>query len=90
MQLERKELHALATKTRLIINAVGPFHLYGTPVVEACANTGTHYLDMYGSLFQKIYPTEHQLTSRRSGEPPWHLEMIRKFHDTAKANGAIV
>ncbi|KAF1812626.1 hypothetical protein P152DRAFT_458447 [Eremomyces bilateralis CBS 781.70] len=43
-----KELTALARKTKLIISTVGPFHRHGTPVVEACATTGTHYIDSTG------------------------------------------
>ena len=40
-------LNALVRKTRVLINTVGPYHLYGTAVVEACAKNGTHYLDVY-------------------------------------------
>ena len=47
VQLKPDELKALVGKTGLILNAVGPYHLYGEPVVEACATTGTNYLDMY-------------------------------------------
>ncbi|KAI9712084.1 MAG: hypothetical protein M1820_001793 [Bogoriella megaspora] len=46
--LTKEDLHALAKKTRLLITTVGPYHLYGTPVVEACAANGTHYLDVTG------------------------------------------
>lgn len=46
VQLNGPELQALAQRTRLIINAVGPYHLYSTPVVEACASSGTHYVDV--------------------------------------------
>lgn len=46
VQLNPTELKELAQKTRLIINCIGPYHLYSTPVVEACANNGTHYLDV--------------------------------------------
>lgn len=46
VQLNREELEPLAQKTRLVINCVGPYHLYSTPVVEACAVTGTHYVDV--------------------------------------------
>ncbi len=45
-ELSKVDLTNLARKTRLIINTVGPYHMYGTPVVEACANNGTHYLDV--------------------------------------------
>ena len=58
-------------KTRVLINTIGPYHLYSSPVVEACAKNGTHYLDV-------------------TGESPWVLEMIEKYHDIAKANHAIV
>jgi short subunit dehydrogenase-like uncharacterized protein len=46
VQLEKVELDALAKKTKVLLNTVGPYHLYSTPVVEACANNGTHYLDV--------------------------------------------
>lgn len=45
--LDPSDLNELAKKTKLIINTVGPYHLYGTPVVEACVSNGTHYLDVY-------------------------------------------
>lgn len=44
--LNLEELESLARKTRLLINTVGPYHLYSSPVVEACAKIGTHYLDV--------------------------------------------
>ena len=42
------DLNNLVKKTQILINTIGPYHLYGTPVVEACANNGTHYLDVTG------------------------------------------
>ncbi|CAG8148798.1 unnamed protein product [Penicillium salamii] len=71
VQLNSGELNELAQKTRLIINCVGPYHLYSTPVVEACAVNGTHYVDA-------------------TGETPWIKLIIEKYHETAKANGAIM
>ncbi|KAI9782325.1 MAG: hypothetical protein M1835_004057 [Candelina submexicana] len=49
-QLGRGYLDRLAKKTRLIINTVGPYSLYGSAVVEACAINGTHYLDVTGEF----------------------------------------
>ena len=69
--LEPQDLQTLTRKTRLLINTVGPYYLYSSPVVEACAKNGTHYLDV-------------------TGESPWVLEMITKYHETAKANHAII
>ncbi|KAK3065631.1 hypothetical protein LTR53_018201, partial [Teratosphaeriaceae sp. CCFEE 6253] len=44
-RLNREDLLGLARKTKVLITTVGPYHKYGTAVVEACAETGTHYLD---------------------------------------------
>lgn len=30
----------------VVLNTVGPFYLYGTPVVKACAAAGIHYVDL--------------------------------------------
>lgn len=45
-RLEKADLLALAKKTKILISTVGPYYMYGTVVVEACAETGTHYLDV--------------------------------------------
>jgi short subunit dehydrogenase-like uncharacterized protein len=70
-QLEKNDLVNLAKKTKVLITTVGPYHQYGTVVVEACAETGTHYLDV-------------------TGEVPWVYDIIQKYHETAKKNGAIM
>lgn len=44
--LTPNDLDVLTKKTRLLLNTVGPYHLYSSPVVEACAKNGTHYLDV--------------------------------------------
>jgi short subunit dehydrogenase-like uncharacterized protein len=41
-----EELEKLAKKTKVLITTVGPYAIHGTPVVEACAKNGTHYLDV--------------------------------------------
>ncbi|KAI9008819.1 saccharopine dehydrogenase [Phycomyces nitens] len=41
-------LDKLLAKTRVVINLVGPFTKYGTPVVEACLRQKTHYVDITG------------------------------------------
>jgi short subunit dehydrogenase-like uncharacterized protein len=55
VQLNPTELNELAQKTRLVINCVGPYHLYSTPVVEACAVNGTHYVDAYVYVHSTLY-----------------------------------
>ncbi|KAF9892436.1 hypothetical protein FE257_001544 [Aspergillus nanangensis] len=68
VQLNQDELNTLAQKTRLIINCVGPYHLYSTPVVEACATNGTHYVDATGETpwVKKIIEKYHE-TAKSSG-----------------------
>src|SRR5271155_402193 len=46
VQLTPQELDDLVKKTTVLLNCVGPYHLYSTPVVEACVNNRTHYLDV--------------------------------------------
>ena len=42
------ELANLASRAKLLISAVGPFRLYGEPVVRACIASGTDYVDISG------------------------------------------
>ena len=46
--LSPNDLENLVRKTFILINTVGPYHLYSSPVIEACAKNGTHYLDVTG------------------------------------------
>ena len=46
--MSNEDLDRLAKTTRIILNTIGPYHLYSTPVVESCARNGTHYLDVTG------------------------------------------
>ncbi|KAJ9664659.1 hypothetical protein H2198_000005 [Neophaeococcomyces mojaviensis] len=47
-ELTVPEVTKLAKTTKILLNTVGPYHKYCTPVVQACAETGTHYLDVTG------------------------------------------
>jgi short subunit dehydrogenase-like uncharacterized protein len=43
-------LAELARGTRVLATTVGPYRRYGIPVVEACAQAGTHYADLTGEV----------------------------------------
>ncbi|NHN54315.1 enoyl-ACP reductase [Calidifontibacter sp. DB0510] len=43
-------LRAMAERTRVVITTVGPYAKYGLPLVEACATTGTDYVDLTGEV----------------------------------------
>ncbi|USP77468.1 hypothetical protein yc1106_04742 [Curvularia clavata] len=47
---EPSSLDALAKSTTLLITTVGPFMYYGEPVLAACVENGTHYLDSTGEV----------------------------------------
>ncbi|RAR08107.1 saccharopine dehydrogenase [Stemphylium lycopersici] len=49
-ELEQEQLETLVKKTKLVITTVGPFMHYGEPVLAACVNNGTHYLDSTGEV----------------------------------------
>jgi short subunit dehydrogenase-like uncharacterized protein len=41
-------VRAVAESTRVVISTVGPYILYGEPLVAACAQAGTDYVDLTG------------------------------------------
>ncbi|MXO75251.1 saccharopine dehydrogenase [Altererythrobacter aerius] len=41
-------LDAMCRRTRVVLTTVGPYQLYGSELVAACAHTGTHYADLCG------------------------------------------
>jgi short subunit dehydrogenase-like uncharacterized protein len=43
-------LAAMASRTRVVLNLVGPYTLYGRPVIEACVAAGAHYADVSGEM----------------------------------------
>ena len=45
-----ESLRAMTEKTHVICTTVGPYAKYGTPLVEACIETGTDYCDLTGEV----------------------------------------
>ena len=43
-------LAAMAARTRVVLDLVGPYTLYGRPVIEACVAGGAHYVDLTGEI----------------------------------------
>ncbi|KAJ3313784.1 hypothetical protein HDV04_001588 [Boothiomyces sp. JEL0838] len=48
---------------KVLINCVGPFRLYGEPVVKACVEHGVNYIDICGEteVIEKLYADYNQL-----------------------------
>ncbi len=45
-----ESLGTIAADTRVVCTTVGPYTSYGTPLVEACVETGTDYCDLTGEI----------------------------------------
>ena len=54
-------LKSLASRTRVVLTTVGPYALYGSDLVEACVDEGTHYCDLAGEVqwIRKMIDTHH-------------------------------
>ena len=61
-------MRALAESTRVAISAVGPYLAHGEPLVAACAQAGTDYVDLTGeSEFVDRMYLRHQAQALESG-----------------------
>jgi short subunit dehydrogenase-like uncharacterized protein len=61
-------LRRMCHDTRVVISTVGPYALYGSPLVEACAETGTDYCDLTGEVqWIRRMIDAHEATARKSG-----------------------
>ena len=66
--LNDEELNALAKKTKVLIAAVGPFAKYGEHAFKACAENGTHYLDITGEVpFVARMIKKYESVAQRTG-----------------------
>src|SRR5579872_4791563 len=61
-------LDAMVRRASVIISTVGPYQLYGTPLVAACAAAGTDYVDLTGeSNWIAEMIKAHEAAARASG-----------------------
>ncbi|KIJ66142.1 hypothetical protein HYDPIDRAFT_110316 [Hydnomerulius pinastri MD-312] len=55
-------------QARVVINAVGPYSLWGSPVVRACVHHGVHYVDLTGEVaWVKRVVIEEDYAATKSG-----------------------
>ncbi|MBQ0834419.1 trans-acting enoyl reductase family protein [Marinobacter sp.] len=47
---DEQALKAMCEQTRVVISTVGPYALYGEPLIKACVDTGTDYCDLTGEV----------------------------------------
>ncbi|WP_183100299.1 saccharopine dehydrogenase family protein [Nocardioides pelophilus] len=61
-------LREMAAQTKVVATTVGPYLEYGAPLVAACAQEGTDYVDLTGEpeFVDRMY-VDHQATAEASG-----------------------
>jgi short subunit dehydrogenase-like uncharacterized protein len=65
---DRAALAKVAESARVVITTVGPYALYGEPIVAACAAAGTDYVDLTGEPeFVDRMWVAHHTEAQRSG-----------------------
>lgn len=59
---DRESLRAVAESARVVITTVGPYIEYGEPLVAACADAGTDYVDLTGEpeFADRMYVAHHE------------------------------
>lgn len=65
---DAESLDRMTTSTRVLMTTVGPYAKYGSELVEACVNNGTHYCDLCGEVqWMRQMIDKHQLAAEKSG-----------------------
>lgn len=59
---------AVAARTRVVVSTVGPFALYGSELVAACVENGTHYCDLTAEpQWMRAMIDAHEAKARETG-----------------------
>jgi short subunit dehydrogenase-like uncharacterized protein len=65
---DRQAMRDVAAATRVVVTTVGPYALYGEPLVATCAAAGTDYADLTGEPeFVDRMWVEHHAEAERNG-----------------------
>jgi short subunit dehydrogenase-like uncharacterized protein len=65
---DEASLRELCASARVVVSTVGPYALYGEPLVKACAESGTDYCDLSGEVqWIRRMVQRYQATARNSG-----------------------
>jgi short subunit dehydrogenase-like uncharacterized protein len=58
----------LARRSRVVLTTVGPYQLYGSPLVGACVEAGAHYVDLCGeTAWMRAMIDGHEAQARSTG-----------------------
>ena len=63
-----QSLRAMAERTTVVLTTVGPYQLYGSELVAACAASGTGYVDLCGEpAWMRHMIDAHEAEAKRTG-----------------------
>ncbi|CAA0820269.1 Probable mitochondrial saccharopine dehydrogenase-like oxidoreductase [Striga hermonthica] len=64
---DRSSLARIAAQARILLNCVGPFRLYGEPVVASCVESGCDYLDICGEpeFMERMEASYHEKAAEK-------------------------
>jgi short subunit dehydrogenase-like uncharacterized protein len=66
--MDPAQCSAIARRARVVCTTVGPYQSYGSALVAACAEAGTHYCDLTGEVnWMRAMIDAHHAEARRSG-----------------------
>lgn len=62
------QLRALCARTRVVVSTVGPYALYGEPLIKVCVESGTDYCDLTGETqWIKRMIEKYEPAARKTG-----------------------
>ena len=65
---DEASLGELCASTRVVVSTVGPYALYGEPLIKACAESGTDYCDLSGEVqWIRRMVQRYEAIARKSG-----------------------
>ncbi len=66
--LDAEFMLAMTARTRVVVSTVGPFALYGSALVAACVENGTHYCDLTAEpQWMRAMIDAHEKRARETG-----------------------
>jgi short subunit dehydrogenase-like uncharacterized protein len=63
-----QQINAMVKQTRVVVSTVGPYALYGEPLVKACVDNGTDYCDLTGEVqWYKRMVDKYETSAKQTG-----------------------
>jgi len=65
---DESQLENMVNQARVLVSTVGPYALYGEPLVKVCVNSGTDYCDLTGEIqWYKRMVDRYEATAKKTG-----------------------